>query len=269
MPFYAIFLLAVIQGLTEFLPISSQAHLILVPSFLGWEEHGRFLDVAIHLGTFLAVFAYFYKDLWILFTKGALPFLKGKITPDGRLVLYLIYATLPCIIVGYGIHVAFGDGLRGVSLIAWSSIIFGSLLYLIDQKYPQSKTLENLTWRDAFFIGCAQILSFFPGASRSGTTITAGRFLGFSRVEATRFSFLLSLPVVLGAIVLTGTSAFKEHGFFLFNTTLLWGIVFSFLSGMIVISFLVKWLKHHSYAPFMIYRILLGVGLLIWQFLRA
>lgn len=265
MPFYAILILALIQGLTEFLPISSQAHLILVPSLLGWEEHGRFLDVAIHLGTLLAVLIYFYKDLWTLLISGFFPFFKGKVTPEGKLILYLILATLPCLGIGYVIHNIFGDDLRNTTIIAWTSIIFGSLLYGVDHLCPRSKTLLDIKWKEALLIGCAQIFSFLPGASRSGTTITAGRFLGLARLDATRFSFLMSIPVVTGALILTASDAFKHHGTELFTKTLFWGIVISFFSGIFAISFLMKWLKHRSYAPFMGYRILLGVGLLLME----
>lgn len=267
MPFYAILILALIQGLTEFLPISSQAHLILVPSLLGWEEHGRFLDVAIHLGTLLAVLIYFYKDLWSLLIKGFFPFFKGKLTSEGVLILYLILATLPCLLIGYVIHTLFGDGLRNITIIAWTSIIFGALLYGIDRICPQSKALKDMTWWEAILIGCAQIFSFLPGASRSGTTITGGRLLGLSRLDATRFSFLMSIPVVTGALVLTASDALKHHGTEPFTQTLFWGISLSFLAGLCAISFLMKWLKHHSYAPFMVYRIFLGVGLLLWEML--
>ncbi|HQS84656.1 MAG: hypothetical protein B7Y25_04055 [Alphaproteobacteria bacterium 16-39-46] len=265
MPFYAILILALIQGLTEFLPISSQAHLILVPSLLGWEEHGRFLDVAIHLGTLLAVLIYFYKDLWKLLMKGFFPLFKGKITSEGMLIFYLIIATLPALVAGYIIHTLFGDGLRNITIIAWTSIVFGTLLYGVDRFCPFSKTLKDMRWWEALFIGCAQIFSFLPGASRSGTTITGGRFLGLSRIDATRFSFLMSIPVVTGALVLTASDAFKHHGTEPFTQTLFWGVIISFGAGLFAISFLMRWLKHHSYAPFMGYRILLGVGLLLWE----
>jgi len=265
MPFYALFILSLIQGLTEFLPISSQAHLILIPSLLGWEEHGRFLDVAIHLGTLLAVLIYFYKDLSKLLVDGFFPIFQGKITQEGRLIFYLIIATLPAIGVGYILHCLFGDGLRSIAIISWTSIIFGILLYSTDRLCPNTKTFKQMRWWEALLIGCAQLFSFLPGASRSGTTITGGRFLGFSRIEATRFSFLMSIPVVTSALILTMSDAFKHHGTEPFTQTLFWGILISFASGLFAISFLMKWLKHHSYAPFMGYRILLGIGLLIWQ----
>lgn len=265
MSFFAITLLAIIQGITEFLPVSSQAHLIFIPTLLGWEEHGRFLDVAIHLGTLLAVLIYFYKELWTLFMEGFLPLIKGKLTAQGLLILYLIIGTFPSIGIGYFIHTIFGDGLRGISVIAWTSIVFGILLYFVDLHMPQSKKLRNMTYLQALLIGCAQVLSFLPGASRSGTTITMARFLGFTREDATRFSFLLSIPVVMGALVLTGLSVLQESGASIFNGVLFWGVLISFLSGITAISFLMHWIKHHSYAPFMIYRILLGVGLVFWS----
>ena len=228
MSFFAITILALIQGITEFLPVSSQAHLIFIPTLLGWAEHGRFLDVSIHLGTLLAVVIYFYKDLWDLFIKGFFPLLKGNLTREGFLVLYLVVGTLPCIGIGYFIHKIFGDGLRGISVIAYTSILFGILLYLIDIFMPQIKKLRDMTFLQAFLIGCAQVLSFLPGASRSGTTITMARFLGFTREDSTRFSFLLSIPVVLGALILTGASAFQTDGISLFNEELFWGVFVSF-----------------------------------------
>ena len=128
--------------------------------------------------------------------------------------------------------------------------------------------LDNLQGWQALFIGAMQVFSFLPGASRSGTTITGGRLLGLSRIDATRFSFLLSIPVVTGALVLTSISAFKEYGGNLFNSSLMWGVLISFLSGLSAIAFLMKWLKYHSYGPFMIYRIGLGITLLLWQALK-
>jgi undecaprenyl-diphosphatase len=257
---------ALIQGVTEFLPVSSQAHLILIPALLGWEAHGRFLDVSVHLGTLLAVLCYFYRDLLDLFTKGFLPFFKGTLTQEGRIIVCLAVGTVPAVIIGYVVHKLFGDGLRGLQIIALSSIVFGAVLYIVDKRFPNKKRLSEMTFLEALLIGLFQVLAFLPGASRSGSTITGARLLGFSRVDATRFSFLMSIPVILGAILLETASVFKEEGFAIFTPSLFLGIVVSFLAGLAMIAFLLRYLQRHSYAPFMIYRMLLGVGILIWIF---
>ena len=265
MSLFQILIISLVQGSTEFLPISSQAHLIVIPALLGWPDHGRFMDVAMHMGTLLAVLAYFYRDLYDLFLRGLFPLFKGKVTREGWLILYLMIATIPAVGVGYLIHHFLGDGMRGIYLIALSSIVFGSLFYGIDRWSPRFKTLEHMTARGAFVIGCFQLLAFIPGASRSGSTIMGARLLGFNRGDSARFSFLMSIPVVTGALVLEGGSAFKSYGLSFVTSDLLFGIFISFLAGFFSISFLLAYLRRYSYAPFMIYRVLLGGGLLVWM----
>lgn len=259
---YPMIIMSVIQGIAEFLPVSSQAHLILFPYLMGMGEHDRFLDVAIHLGTLFAVLIYFRKDIKNLFMKGFLNFFKRKLTIEGKSVLFLLTATLPSIFIGYIIHKIGEDFLRGIPVIAYSSIGFGLLLYLVDRYFPENKPIKNMTVYQAFFVGCMQVFALIPGASRSGTTITGARFLGFSRTEATRFSFLMSIPVVVGALVLTGADMYQQTGLEFFTGELAVAILVSFLSGYLAIAFLMRWISTHSFAPFMIYRILLGLFLL-------
>lgn len=260
-------IMAVIQGITEFLPVSSQAHLIIFSQLMGMGEHNRFFDAAVHLGTLFSVVFYFYKDIKSLFIKGFLPFFQRKLTPEGWIVLFLIVATLPSVLVGYFIHKMGDNFLRGLSVLAWTSIIFGFFLYIVDKKASKNKNIKDMTTMQALFIGCMQAFALIPGASRSGTTITGARFLGFSRIEATRFSFLMSIPVVVGALTLTGIEMIQQVGLNFLTIELGIGVLVSFVAGVLSIAFLMKWLVKHSYAPFMVYRILLGVFLLGWIYM--
>ncbi len=267
MAFLPMILMAVIQGITEFLPVSSQAHLIIFSHIEGIGEHDRFLDVAVHLGTLFAVLFYFYKDIKSLFLKGFLPFFQRRLTPEGWTVLFLIIATLPSILIGYLIHKIGGNSVRGLSVLAWTSIIFGFLLYIVDKKVSKNKNIKDMTASQALFIGCMQAFALIPGASRSGTTITGARFLGFSRIESTRFSFLMSIPVVAAALTLTGIEMVQQTGLDFLTVELGIGVFVSFLAGILSIAFLMRWLVNHSYAPFMVYRILLGFFILGWIYL--
>ena len=178
-----IIVLAVVQGITEFLPISSSGHLILVPQIMHWQDQGLVVDVMTHLGTLLAVLIYFWRDVARLI-KGALELLKGRVTPDGKLAIYIVLATIPA--VAFGIFLkeyGFTDLERNVAVVAWNTILYGILMLIADMVGPQEKTIANMTLGAALLIGVAQALALIPGTSRSGVTMTAARFLGFTRPD--------------------------------------------------------------------------------------
>jgi undecaprenyl-diphosphatase len=258
-----ILLLCVIQGVGEFLPISSSAHLTLLsflfnqtPTPLEWE-------VALHLGTLISVVIYFRKEIQAMVQAGfGLIFSKNRSlwwsSPEGQVALSLIIATLPAVLVGYFIKDRIKD-LSSPVVIGISSIVFGILLYLAD--ISQNHRSQKLDFGKAFFIGWAQVLAFIPGASRSGCCITAARYTGLGRVEATSFAFLLSIPTVLAAVTLTGYDIFKQ------NIPLNWGALFqavtlTALIGLGSIHGILNFVKRHSFKPFMVYRIILGIMLL-------
>ncbi len=258
-------ILALVQGITEFLPISSSGHLILVPALTGWADQGALMDVSVHIGTLTAVLLYFKQD-----TKGL--FLAGMgslgITPARRAVentLYmklfwgLVIGTIPMVIVG-GIMVAtnINDMLRTAEVIAFTSIFFGILLYIADKKGMTEKTMERMAIKPALLIGVAQIFALIPGTSRAGVTMTMARYLGFTRTEAARFTMLLSIPAIIASGAATALDAFEE------TTTSQWvdaGIAatLSCVTALAAIHFLMKWLERANMTIFVIYRILLGM----------
>ena len=206
-----IIVLAVVQGITEFLPISSSGHLILVPQIMHWQDQGLVVDVMTHLGTLLAILIYFWRDV-VRLIKGALELLKGRVTPDGRLAIYIVLATIPA--VAFGIFLkeyGFTDLERNVAVVAWNTILYGILMLIADMVGPQDKTIANMTLGSALLIGVAQALALIPGTSRSGVTMTAARFLGFTRPDAARFSFLLGIPAIAGAERFHGRRCARER----------------------------------------------------------
>lgn len=265
---FQLLILALVQGITEFLPISSSAHLILVPVVTNWPDQGPVIDVAVHLGTLLAVLLYFRRDT-IGLTWAGLGALgltkareKARKTGHGPLFWALVIATLPVLGAGFALKAAGGDILlRSPTVIAWASIIFALLLYWADHFSPRQKTLDQMKIKPAVLIGLAQILALIPGASRAGITITAARKLGFVRQEAARFSMLLSIPTILGAGVLTMGDI---HGTLTPQTVqaALFAGIFACVAALAAIHLFMKWLERASMTPFVIYRIALGVVLL-------
>src|SRR5262245_41281226 len=190
MPIEQIIVLALIQGITEFLPISSSGHLILVPLLTGWQDQGLMTDVMVHMGSFLAVVVYFWRDILRLI-GGVFDMLRGRMTQWGKLALFIVTATIPAVIVGLVLdHFGVMDAVRHMpEVIAWNAIIFGTLMYLCDRYGLAVRSMEQMTFLPAMIIGCAQAIAIIPGTSRSGITMTAGRALGFNRPDAARFSF--------------------------------------------------------------------------------
>lgn len=262
MPIEQIIVLAVVQGITEFLPISSSGHLILVPALTGWPDQGLITDVMVHMGTLVAILIYFWRDIYRLAVGGVL-LLRGKMTDDGKLALYLLAASVPAVIFGLVLkEMGLAESaLRSVKLIAWNAIIFGVLLLIADMVGKQERRLEDMTLGTALIVGCAQALALIPGTSRSGITMTAARFTNFSRPEAARFSFLLGIPATAGAGILTLCDALEKGETISSDAILCAGL--TMISGLIAIAFLMTLLKRISFFPFVFYRLVLGGFLLV------
>jgi undecaprenyl-diphosphatase len=256
-------LLALIQGITEFLPVSSSGHLSLVHELTGWADQGVLLDVAVHTGTLGAVLLYFRRDVWAMMI-GAFNLLRGQMTDDGRMALYLAGATLPVILVGYFIlTTGFVDVLRAATIVAWANLIFAGVLWIADRAGTTERRMEHMNWNAALIIGFAQVLALIPGASRAGVTISAARMLGFEREDAARFSMLLSIPTILGAAVASSFKVYQEGDFSL-GADMGVAALLSFVAALAAIHLFLKMMAHMTLTPFVIYRAVLGVGLLIW-----
>lgn len=261
-----IIVLAIIQGIAEFLPISSSAHLIIfrdlfhIGSNIG-EEVALTFDIALHLGTLLAIAVYFFKDFWNMVTKGLT---KGTKDKDGKIFWYLIVATIPAAIIGILLEETIENSVRNnYLLIAFALAFMGILIYYFDRNSKENKTIHTLNIKEAFLIGCAQVFALIPGFSRSGTTIAAGRALGLKREDAAKFSFYLSAPVVCGAVLLSLVKSSTWQLILANMNSFIIGILVAFLSGILCIEFLLKYIKKHDFKLFMWYRILLAIVVVI------
>ncbi|MCK5295896.1 MAG: undecaprenyl-diphosphate phosphatase [Alphaproteobacteria bacterium] len=256
--------LSVVQGITEFLPISSSGHLCFIPKLLNWADQGHDMDVALHIGTLFAVLVYFKNDIFLML-KG-LPLLAKKESNSGsRLVIHIIVATIPVVIAGFILSSNPVPILRSLKVISITLFMFGILLYIADRKGTKDKKVENLTCKDALIIGAFQVLALIPGTSRSGITMTAARFLGYDRTESARFSMLLAIPAIAGAGLLTAIHIYKEGCPDLTMFALI-GVLASFLTGITAIWVMMKWLKKSSFTPFAVYRVFLGVALFAYGY---
>lgn len=249
--------LGILQGLTEFLPVSSSAHLILLPRFLQFADPGLAFDVALHLGTLGGVVAYFWKDLWRL-VAGALSPANPTYKEDRRLIGFLLVATLPGAIAGFLLEHKAETAFRSPQLIAVALMVMGLALALADWFRSGERSVKDIGWGAATAIGLAQGLALIPGVSRSGSTITAGLLLGLRRTEAARFSFLLSVPIIAGA----GLMKVKQILMSPDKIPLIVGFWGAALSGLIAISILMKYVQTRRYTPFVIYRWALGLFIL-------
>ena len=255
--------LAIVQGITEFLPISSSAHLILIPQLTPWDDQGLAIDVAMHVGTLIAVMAYFHAEVARMIT-GGLNLLRGRPDGDTRLLLQLALATVPVIILGFLLKDVIAGDWRSPILIASTTIGFGILLYIADRKGETSeRALAGMTYRDALLIGLFQALALVPGVSRSGITMTAGLFLAFSRTEAARFSLLLSIPTTMAAGLLGGYEIWQS-GDTALQADAFYAALLAFVAALLAIWALMAWLKKSSFTPFVVYRLILGAFLLFW-----
>lgn len=255
-----IIVLALVQGLTEFLPISSSAHLILVPVLTGWDDQGLAFDVAVHVGTLTAVVLYFRKEISKMFFAWFAS-LKGKHSEDSKLAWGVLIGTIPVGIAGLLFKDVISEHLRTPLVIAATTIIFGFLLWYADWSGKRKRDEHTLSWKDIIFIGCAQAVALIPGTSRSGITITAGLLLGLTAPAAARFSFLLSIPV----IVLAGgveTLEYLEVASINDMNDLIIGALISAVSAYLCIHYFLMLLERVGMTPFVIYRLLLGIVLL-------
>jgi len=253
--------LGIVQGLGEFLPISSSAHLVLVPWVFGWEDPGLSFDVALHMGTLLAVVAFFWKD-WISLISEAM---KRRSTHEATLFWYLVAATIPGAAFGYLFEKQAETVFRNPLLIGVMLIVMGIILYWVDRRAARKKNLFGLSFMDSLFIGFSQALAIIPGVSRSGITMTAGRFRGLNRDSAARFSFLLSTPIIFGA----GVMKLKDlpHGDI--NLAFITGIIASAVVGFISIGFLLRYLTERRFAVFAWYRFAAGIAVIILALARG
>lgn len=260
MNYFEAFILALIQGLTEFLPISSSAHLILPSAILGWEDQGLSFDVAVHVGTLAAVVIYFRKEVVSLLAAFIGSIFKGDRSKEAKLAWLIILATIPACVFGLLAKDLIEIYARSATVIATTTIIFGLLLWYVDKTAKQNLDEYQGTWKSALVIGIAQAIAMIPGTSRSGATITAALYLGFTREAAARFSFLMSIPIIVLAGSYLGlklvTSGEPVHIGFLAT-----GIVTSFFSAYLCIHLFLKAISRMGMMPFVIYRLVLGFGL--------
>ncbi len=252
------FLIGIIQGITEFLPISSSGHLVLFAKLTNWEDQGLFTDIAVHFGTLFAVIVYLRKDIYYLLSN----IFQFRIFED-QIIFKIILSTLPAILLGYFIYDFVSMYFRNIQLIAISGIVFAIILYFADKISIQAKSWQNISYTEALLIGLFQVLAFIPGASRAGVTITAARFLGYDRLNATRFSMLLSIPIILASMTLSLINVFnEEQAVFNFHHSF-FGALVAFITALLSIIFLIRFIKQANFNIFIIYRIILGIILLI------
>lgn len=265
-------ILAIIQGIAEFLPISSSAHLIIFRDLFGVGANtvtGDFaltFDIALHFGTLLAIAIYFFKDFLNMVIKGLT---TGTKTKDGKLFWYIVVATIPAAIAGVLFEDIIEDMVRSNFIVIGSAlIIMGIIIYLADRNSKEIKTRDTMTIKDAIIIGCSQVFALVPGFSRSGTTIASARILKLTREDAAKFSFYLSAPVVLGAVTL---SILKDDAISLISSNLsvfLVGVGVAFASGLLCIEFLLRYIKKHDFKIFMWYRILIGIIVIVYSIIK-
>lgn len=261
-----VIILGIVQGIAEFLPISSSAHLIIFRDVFGigsdiGSNIAMTFDIALHLGTLLAILIYFFKDFWKILISG---FTKPKST-DGKLMWFILIATIPAAIFGVLFETTIEELVRGnFILIACALIFMGIVIYLADVYFKQKKSFKDMKWTDALVIGCAQVFALIPGFSRSGTTISAARAMKLNREDAAKFSFYLSAPVIFGASFLT---LFKDNTVTLIASNVgifAVGILVAFITGLLCIEFLMKYIKKHDFKIFMWYRVAMGIIVILW-----
>jgi len=268
MSWLQLILLALIQGLSEFLPISSSAHLILPSKLLDWPDQGPLIDVMAHFGSLFAVLLYFRKDVADIL-RGTMDLLQRRLNMKSALALNLILSTPPALIAGFVLaSTGLDDAMRLLPIIAFTTIFFGVLLWLSDVKAKADRPIAELSWRGAIILGLSQSLALIPGTSRSGITMTAGRTLGMSREASARFSMLMSLPIIgasgLYAMLKLMTADAGEQTATLTNGLVVAGL--SFVAAYACIALFMKWVGRIGFFPFMLYRLALGAGLLIFIF---
>ena len=262
MSLFYLFLLAAIQGITEFLPVSSSGHLILLPALTGFEDQGLVIDVAVHVGTLGAVCLFFWRDLRAAL-RGVPEVLRLRVeSREGFLALCLIVATIPVMAAGLALKLlGLTEMLRSVALIGWTMIIFGIVLYWADMRGPQIRVTESWTLRHAVILGLWQVIALLPGTSRSGIVITGARALGYKREDAARLSMLMSIPTILASASLLGLDVVRLADWQAARDGAIAAVI-AFFAALLALSLMMRLLKSVSFTPYVIYRIGLGVVLL-------
>ncbi len=257
-----IIILSIVQGITEFLPISSSAHLIIIPEFFLNLNSNRGFDVSLHFGSLLAVIYYLKKDLLKIISNTM--FLK---TDNEGFIIFknIIVSTIPVIIVGFLVQINDFTIIRSLEVIGWTTLIFGILLGIADRNLKVTKFFKSLNLKHAVAIGIAQTLAIIPGTSRSGIVITTGLWMGFSRFDASKYSLLLSIPVIIAATTLESINLFFEKGLF-FNNEMIIGMILSFCVAFITIKLFMSWINKASLQIFVAYRIILGILILVYAY---
>lgn len=256
MTIFQAIVLGLVQGLTELLPVSSSAHLALTPYFLGWKDPGLSFDVALHFGTLLALVWYFRAE-WIEMTASAWRVARTRRieTVHDRRLVYLIVATIPAGVGGLLLNDLAKSTFRSPYIIGTTLLVLGVLLWAVDKWSARARMIEEITLRDAIIVGCAQVLALVPGVSRSGSTITAGRLLHLDRPSAARFSFLMSMPITVAAVIFEAPEAIRTEGF---STPLIAGVAAAAVSSWLAITVLLRYVSKHSFGIFALYRVLLA-----------
>ena len=264
MPILQLIVLALIQGITEFLPVSSSAHLILAPLAVeSWEDQGPLIDIAAHVGSLFAVFLYFRNETGML-VRGGVDTLRWRASDDRKLFLFIAGATIP-ILMFAAVFVALDltSALRSPVVIGWTSIIFGLLLWHADRSPAAAHGLARIRWREVMTIGAAQMLAVIPGVSRSGVTMTAARYLGWTRTEAARFSMLLAIPTISAFGAFAGLELIRDGAGASFAAAGFVAVL-SFAAAYAAIAVFMRLTQRMSFTPFVIYRVALGVALLVF-----
>ena len=254
-------ILGIVQGLTELLPISSSAHLTLIPWIFNWSGLSESFDVALHFGTLLAIGLFFFKD-WIELIKGGYKLaVKKEKSTEGRMFWYIVLATIPGGIIGFLLDHFLENALKAPLIIATALIVMGIILYVVDKNCKSKISYEKMGLKETFLVGLSQALAFIPGVSRSGVTMTTARILKVDRESAAKYSFMLSAPIVLAATIFKFSSFTLSLEFFI-------GVITSFLVGVGVIKFLLQYLKKGSFKVFAIYRVIAGLAVILIYFLK-
>ena len=263
MPLFQLVLVALIQGLTEFLPVSSSGHLILLPGLAGLKDQGQMIDVAVHVGTLGAVIVYFREDARDALA-GLADLARGRTASAGAgLALGLIVATIPVVLAGLVLHVTgFSDAMRSVKVIGWTMLTFGLVLYWADRTGGSGKSSGDWSLRDALVMGLWQAVALIPGTSRSGITITGARRLGYGREDAARLAMLMSIPTIAASGILLGGEAVAGADMGALRDSAI-AAALAFLSALVALSLMMRLLRSVSFTPYVIYRVILGVVLLI------
>ena len=256
--------MALVQGITEFLPVSSSAHLVLIPAVTGWTDQGLNIDVAAHLGSLAAVAVYYRKDVSSL-TRGVMVAVRWKPDGNSRLALLLAVASVPTILVGALLVSLTTSSFRNAEVVAWATLAGALALLVADRVGLRKSNTQSMSIKHAIIIGLAQILALIPGASRAGVTITAALLCGYERREAARFSMLLSIPVVLAASAFSAFQIAAREEVALTYAALI-SAALAFAASYAAITLLMQWLRRASYMPFVIYRATLAIGLFWWLY---